>query len=294
MPNKFDEAVQAVINGDTDKLQQFLSGDPDLVRARSSESHRATLLHYLGANGVENGLQKTPPNAVDVCRILLEAGAEAEATPSIYSKGTTTLTLVASSIHPFRAGVQEDLVRALIAGGANPNGPNDDGRPLQIATSFGYRGTVDTLVSCGAKIRHIVDAAAAGDLEQLKEWIDEDGNVDPAGAQFGQGDNHNRFAWPPPFGCAPKELGLVYASRLGREKVVDFFLDRGTEIDAAPVNGETGLHWAAFYYTNDIIPHLLHRGIDVSIENYEYQTAEELAISSGNKKGAELIARANA
>ena len=66
MPNEFDKAVQAGINGYTDNLQQFLNDDPDLIRARSSESHRATLLHYLGANGVENELRKTPPNAVDV------------------------------------------------------------------------------------------------------------------------------------------------------------------------------------------------------------------------------------
>ena len=30
--------------------------------------HRATLLHYVGANGVEAYRQKTPPNATEIAR----------------------------------------------------------------------------------------------------------------------------------------------------------------------------------------------------------------------------------
>jgi hypothetical protein len=37
-------------------------------------------LHYIGANGVEGERQKTPANAVEVARILLDAGAEESST----------------------------------------------------------------------------------------------------------------------------------------------------------------------------------------------------------------------
>ena len=42
-------------------------------------SHRATLLHYVGANGVEDYRQRSPQNAVAVAEALLAAGAEVDA-----------------------------------------------------------------------------------------------------------------------------------------------------------------------------------------------------------------------
>ncbi len=56
----FETAVEAVIDGDLAGLEEMLRRDPALVRARSSRVchfdppvHRATLLHYIAANGVE-------------------------------------------------------------------------------------------------------------------------------------------------------------------------------------------------------------------------------------------------
>ena len=77
--DNFETAVEAVIAGDLDTLRALLRSDPSLVRARSQREHHATLLHYVSANGVEDERQKTPPNAVEVARTLLEAGAEVDA-----------------------------------------------------------------------------------------------------------------------------------------------------------------------------------------------------------------------
>src|SRR5260221_10354390 len=41
------------------RSEQLLGEDPDLVRERSTFLHHASLLHYVGANGVENYRQKT-------------------------------------------------------------------------------------------------------------------------------------------------------------------------------------------------------------------------------------------
>lgn len=150
MSDRFEDAVKAVIDGEAGTLRGLLSEDHGLVHARSTRKHKATLLLYIGANGVENENQRTPANAVEICRILLEAGAEPDATTSIYGDDSTTLTMVVSSIHPYLAGVQGDLVRELIRGGAAVNGPQGDGRPLHIALCFGYRVSVDALYECGA------------------------------------------------------------------------------------------------------------------------------------------------
>src|SRR5262249_33279928 len=57
---RFESAVEAVITGDVAALETLLRQDPELVRARSTRvthfdppRHRATLLHYVAANGVE-------------------------------------------------------------------------------------------------------------------------------------------------------------------------------------------------------------------------------------------------
>lgn len=57
---KFESAVEAIIRGELAALEHLLSADPSLVRARSAREHHATLLHYVGANGIEGYRQKTP------------------------------------------------------------------------------------------------------------------------------------------------------------------------------------------------------------------------------------------
>ena len=72
---RFEAAADAIADGDRDSLARWLRADPDLVRVRSMRRHHATLLHYVGANGIESFRQKTPANAVDIARLLLDAGA---------------------------------------------------------------------------------------------------------------------------------------------------------------------------------------------------------------------------
>jgi hypothetical protein len=64
---RFESAVEAVISGDVVELGSLLRENPELIRARSTRRthfdppvHRATLLHYVAANGVEGYRQKTP------------------------------------------------------------------------------------------------------------------------------------------------------------------------------------------------------------------------------------------
>ena len=109
----FEAAVDALVTGRLDELEAMLDAAPDLVRARSAYGHRATLLHYLGANGVETHRQKTPLNAAALARLLIDRGAEVAAEAKMYGGGQTTLALVETSAHPAAAGVTEGLVEVL-------------------------------------------------------------------------------------------------------------------------------------------------------------------------------------
>jgi hypothetical protein len=60
---EFESAAEALVNGDVAAPEAALRRDPALVRSRSSRLccldppvHRATLLHYVAANGVEASL----------------------------------------------------------------------------------------------------------------------------------------------------------------------------------------------------------------------------------------------
>jgi tetratricopeptide (TPR) repeat protein len=114
----FEDAADAIADGDLATLDRLLIDNPELVSARSSRAHGATLLHYVSANGVEDFRQKTPPNIVEIARRLLDAGADVDAEARSFGGGDTTLMLVATSIHPQRAGVQLDLMRLLLDQGA--------------------------------------------------------------------------------------------------------------------------------------------------------------------------------
>jgi len=79
---RFERAAAAVVDGDLVTLAALLAADPGLATARSQlvtdrhpPVHRATLLHYVAANGVEDARQRSPRNAAEVARLLLDAGA---------------------------------------------------------------------------------------------------------------------------------------------------------------------------------------------------------------------------
>jgi hypothetical protein len=181
-PDLFESAADAIVTGDQARLESLVRANPDLVRARSSREHRARLLHYVAANGVEDFRQLTPRNAVDIARTLLESGAEVDALANTYGGGPaqTTLNLLVSSSHPALAGLQPALVEALLDHGAQINGLEDDGSPLMTALAFGYVEAAETLVRRGARIDNVVAAAALGRVDLVRRMLDEGDTVRPS------------------------------------------------------------------------------------------------------------------
>ena len=162
-------------------LESLVRQHPDLVRAHSAREHRATLLHYVAANGVEDYRQRTPKNAVAVARFLLESGAEVDALASTYGNDwwQTTMNLLVSSAHPAIAGLQSALVDVLVDFGAAVNGLKDDETPLFTALDFGYIAPAETLVRRGARVDNVVTAAAMGRLDLVRAYVIDKNTLKP-------------------------------------------------------------------------------------------------------------------
>jgi len=242
--SKFESAVDAVISGDVEMLKRLLRENPDLIRARSTRAHQSTLLHYVSANGVEDFRQKTPKKAVEVTKILLEAGAEvdAESNPG----RSTTLGLIATSVHPARAGVQIVLLALLLEAGASPNGPAGGWNPLVAALHNGRGDAAKFLAERGARL-DLEAAAGVGLLDAVKSFFNADGSLKPSATR------------------AQMEDGFMWACEYGREDVVKFLLEKG--IDVATKRGCTGLHWASYGGHSDLVKLLLERKAPIDVQD---------------------------
>ncbi len=241
---QFEAAVDAIVDGHIPNLERLLAARPDLIQARSLRTHRSTLLHYIGANGVESWRQKTPLNAVEVAEVLLEAGVDINSVADMYGGGATTLGLVATSIHPWRAGVLERLLETLLRNGASMGGPElvngclANGRP-RAAIFLALRGAPLDLEG----------AAGVGRLDLVETYFEPDGRLRNAT----EDQMLSGFAW---------------ACEYGWTEVVELLLDKGVPIDAKIRNhGQTGLHWAAHGAHVNLVRFLLDRGAPVNCKD---------------------------
>jgi len=263
----FARAVRAIITGDTAALRAELVAAPELSQARSGSLHRATLLHYVAANGIEDALQGPVPGADEIARVLIAAGAEVDAACDAYEgRCPTTLALVVSSEHPARAGVSAKLVHVLCGAGAAVDGLDDDRLPLSTALLFGRLECVDALIECGARADNLVFAAASGRLDWVDRWLvgDPDLDVRPC-PTFPLDDDRGIVA----------EQALVFASLCGRIEIVRLLLDHGINIDATPPGSHwtaTALHAAAGQGHRAVVELLVERGADQSIKDVRYQS----------------------
>ncbi|REJ74512.1 MAG: hypothetical protein DWQ30_21065 [Acidobacteria bacterium] len=108
----FEKAVDCVVTGEADMLRALLTQRPELATEHSPFGHGATLLHYVGANGVETWRQTAPSNGAEIASILLERGADPAASAGMYG-GSTALELVETSAHPAAAGTTEAIAAVL-------------------------------------------------------------------------------------------------------------------------------------------------------------------------------------
>lgn len=256
--NSFERAVDAVVEGDLETLRTLLTQEPELVRARSRRVtqfeppvHRATLLHYVAANGTENYRQKSPSNAVAIAAALLDAGAEVDALANLYGSEWTTLNLLVSSSPPAQASVQLPLIELLVARGASLSDT-----AVETALVFGFREAALALVKQGARLT-LASAAALGDIAALRESLAKADSLErhramALAAQAGEepalrvlldaGEDPNRFN---PLGMHSHATPLHQAALAGHLAVVRLLLERGARADVRDtIYQSTPLGWA--------------------------------------------------
>ncbi|HEX6133810.1 MAG TPA: ankyrin repeat domain-containing protein [Longimicrobiales bacterium] len=241
----FERAADAIVAGDLAGLERLLRAHPGLVHARSDREHRATLLHYVSANGVENYRQKTPANIVAIARRLLDAGADVDAEADVYGGGATTLGLAVTSAHPRLAGVQNELANLLLERGARIDAGIVRGCLMNGCPEAGAH-----MATRGASI-DLEEAAGIGRLDLVARWFEPPRTESPADAAS----------------------ALIMASWYDRRDVVSFLLDHGVAVGTrAPKDGDTALHIAAYNGHVALVDLLLQRGAPVNVTDDVYHT----------------------
>jgi ankyrin repeat protein len=248
---RFETAVEAVVSGDLPTLENMLRQYPELARARSTRRHHATLLHYVAANGVENVRQKTPANALDVAKMLLEAGAEVDALADMYDQKCTTMSMLVSSCHPSQAGLQAKLAELLLDYGAALEGQCSKWHSaLMTALTFGYLDTAQALARRGAPVKNIAATAGLGRLTETTHLL-------------------------PSADRESRHFALALAAQLGHVEVVRLLLDAEEDPNRYNPDGlhshSTPLHQAVHANHTDIVKLLVERGARLDIRDKIYQ-----------------------
>ncbi len=247
----FEAAADAIVGGDEGTLRRLLAADAGLVRTRSTREHRATLLHYVSANGVEGYRQVTPKNIVAIAAILLDAGAEVDAEADVYGGGSTTLGLAATSAHPRAAKVQIPLIQLLLDRGARMERPGMAGGRHGIVHACLGNGCPEAAAYLAEKGAYlgIIEAAGVGRLDVVRTFFDERGKAKEGTTAE---DVHSAFR---------------YACFYGRDPAVKFLVERGVDLAGHSGDGQTGLHYAGMGGQLTTIQLLLRHGAPLEALN---------------------------
>jgi ankyrin repeat protein len=270
----FEAAVEGVVSGDAATLRALLHEYPELSHARSMRAHHATLLHYVAANGVEVGRQKTPANAVEIAKTLLSAGAKVDALADMYDSKCTTLSMLLSSCHPANAGVQITLAETLLDHGAAWESPGStENSALLTALAFGYLNTAEALARRGAPVNRLPEAAGLGRLEEATRLLPtaddqsrhaalalaaQHGHAEMVRFLLDAGEDPNRYN---PSGFHAHSTPLHQAVAAGHVNVVRLLVERRAKLDFRDtVYRGTPLDWAVHCQRAAIAEYLRERG----------------------------------
>jgi uncharacterized protein len=154
------ELRTAVHGGDLDLVQRLLAGSPDLARVRFvARGGSGTALHFV------TDWPGYFPNGPDMVRLLIDAGADPNATTTGAGKPETPLHYAASSD-------DVDVAVALIDRGADLETPDGSiGTPLDNAIGYACWHVARLLAMRGARIEKIWHAAALGMLDTLESLL---------------------------------------------------------------------------------------------------------------------------
>ena len=251
---RFADALAALEAGDVERLRGIIAAAPDVVHARANPdpSHGyfsgAALLHHIAGNPVRE--KPLPRNIVDVARLLLESGADANAT-TLGAPSSTTMGLLTTSKQASDLDVTGPLMELLLEHGATL----DVSSPGALDASLGNHAprAAEKMIELGAT-PDLFAWAALGRMEQLRAAFDDEGRL---------------RARPTRHGTTMREraaigLALLYAYVRGQREAVDFLLTKDGNWNMTGVNNGTVLHRAAWDGDLAMVKRLVAKGADTS------------------------------
>jgi ankyrin repeat protein len=246
---RIQPALDAFLSADVDRLRSAIAADPEVVHLRIGGEN--TMLELATQPDVG-------PVEEQVVDVLIEAGASLDRALNL--AGCWNL-----------AG----MCHQLMAAGADPTARADAGiTPLESAAMHGSADAAGVLVERGVHRRSLWLAAASGELNLVRQWVSEQGELlAPPGHRPNWADVGRPEGEPPT--DDPAEIigeAFVFAAANGRRDVADYLLDARVDIDARPYRNTTALHFAVQFGKLDMVRHLLERGASTTIEDDQYRS----------------------
>lgn len=277
---KLEAALAAMDRGDAEALAALLDSRPELVEARVIADEppydgyfwRPTLLHHVAGNPIRGEL---PENVVEIAAVLLDAGADVDATcgggPSQpETAGATTLGLLVSGAQAQVRGLTEPLLDLLLDAGAALD-PAGDGGAMWIALFHtvenpGQGEAARMLYDRGHEV-DLCYAAGLGLSDIVESCFGDDGTLAPGADRFYR--HHRRSGPEAPDGEIVQDA-LLFAAVGGRLETAELLLAKGADVNAARPWGPelpTPLHGAAWAGWPEMARLLVDRGADVGIRD---------------------------
>ncbi len=261
-------AMVAFFASDANALRAAVQADPEVLHLRVGDN---TLLELATQPGVG-------PISEDIIAVLIDGGAQLN----------RALNLAGCWNLP-------SLAQQLLDGGADPAARADaDITPLESAAFHGSTEVADVLVRYGVHRRTLWLAAASGQLDLVKSWVDSSGvllrppgNYRPNFADVGRPEGS-------PATEDPNDIlgeAFVFAAANDRVVVVDYLHAAGVDVDSRPYRNTTALHLAVQFHKLQIVRHLLALGASREILDDQYRsnaTGWSIACDDGTDVAAEI------
>jgi len=237
----FKQALDFIDAGDEERLKHHLMQFPDLIHEHATFEGgnyftNPTLLEFIPENPNRHG--GLPDNAVNIAKILLEAGAREN--PKALNE---TVMLAASGRVCREAGIQTPLIKLLCQHGADPSAG------MHSALAHGEFDAARTLIDCGAPL----DLPTAAALDEKSVVAD----LAPRATE------------------AQRQLALALAATNGRAQVVPQLLAAGADPNRYnPPGGHshcTPLHSAVAINALETVAALVEGGADLALEDIHHK-----------------------
>jgi Ankyrin repeats (3 copies)/Ankyrin repeat len=276
---RFDHALAGMDAGDLDRLRGLLAAEPALIHARTNLEPPfhyftgATLLHHVAANPdrgrLSGELGPLPANIVEVARLLLDSGADVNAS-TLGPNSCTTIGLVITSKAASDAAASGPLMDLLLQRGAVLD--METPGALHVPLANHAPGAAEKMIELGAR-PDLCAAAALGRMDLLRDSFDRDGRLLSRSRRAGK--------WLA--GRDAIGLAMLFAYVNKRRDAVDFLLEKDGNWNMIGVNNGTAMHRAAWEGDLAMVQRLVARGADISNRNNPF-TATPFSWADHNKQ----------